>query len=187
MATQRAAAQVLERALTPTTGDALEWLQVLGCASVETASRVARFYREFLNPAPFTWTTFPADKTETSLVVQTGIPWFSLCEHHVLPFFGTAAVAYVPAGCIVGLSKLARCVEWHAHGFQVQERLTAAIVDDVMAQLHPKGAAVYLKARHLCMEMRGVCTRGTWTRTTAVRGVLAVDRRLRAEFRAQIR
>jgi len=114
-------------------------------------------------------------------VVMRGIPVYSLCAHHWVPFFGQAVVGYVPGERIVGLSKLARVVEHFARRAQVQERLTdqiAACLDEALA---PAGVMVAIEARHLCLEMRGVRLPGTITRTTAVRGAFATDPRLRDE------
>ncbi|MBQ4472912.1 MAG: GTP cyclohydrolase I FolE [Lachnospiraceae bacterium] len=118
----------------------------------------------------------------SDLVVEKDIRFYSVCEHHLLPFFGTCTVAYVPDGRVVGLSKLARTVEVYARRPQIQEQLTAQIADAVMRELAPKGVIVKMKAEHLCMSMRGVKKPGTQTVTMARRGVCAEDDSLLATF-----
>jgi GTP cyclohydrolase IA len=149
----------------------------------ETPRRVAKFWQEFLTPPPFTFTTFDAEGMD-EVVVQHGIPFFSLCEHHLVPFFGHAAVAYLPNGRIVGLSKLARTVQHFAQRLQNQERMTLEIADLLQAKLAPRGVAVVLQARHLCMEMRGARTHDTQTVTSALRGTFRDDARARQELMA---
>ena len=148
-----------------------------------TPERHVSFLTEFLNPPSFNFTTFENEGMD-EMVVQVGIPFFSLCEHHVVPFFGTAAVAYVPEKTICGLSKLARAVQHYARALQNQERITTQVADRLMTELSPKGVAVLLSARHMCMEMRGVRTHSTWTRTEALRGLFKEDARARSEFLA---
>lgn len=152
---------------------------------LETPKRVAAFYQKFLNPEPFTFTTFLNEGSD-EMVAQLHIPFYSLCEHHMLPFFGTAAVAYIPDARIVGLSKLARLVQTKASGLQNQERITQQVAAELMDRLSPKGAAVVLRARHLCMEMRGVRTAGTETVTSSLCGAFREDARTRAEFFALV-
>lgn len=147
----------------------------------ETPARYARFLKAWLNPPPFEFTTFDAEGAD-EMVVQTGCLFFSLCEHHMLPFYGHAAVGYVPKGRIVGLSKLARAVRFCASGFQNQERITNAIADMIESELAPQGVGVVLRAEHLCMSLRGVQAPGTITQTSCLRGVLRTDAMARAEF-----
>jgi GTP cyclohydrolase IA len=116
------------------------------------------------------------------MVVVRDIEFFSLCEHHLLPFFGRAHIAYVPDGKIVGLSKLPRVVDVFSHRLQVQERLTTDIADGLDELLAPKGVAVLLEASHLCMMMRGVQKQGSQTVTSAMRGNFKHDSATRAEF-----
>ena len=149
---------------------------------VDTPRRVARAYQEMLSSAPFTLTTFPNDEGYDEMVVARSIPFHSLCEHHLLPFSGVAHVAYVPDDRIVGLSKLARVVEHHARGLQVQERMTCQVADTLEQHLAPKGIGVVLDAAHSCMSLRGVAKHGTSTTTSALRGLLRDDSRTRAEF-----
>src|SRR3712207_9278438 len=106
---------------------------------------MARMYAELLTPAPFSPTTFPNDGDYDELVVATGIPFHSVCEHHLLPFVGVAHVGYLPGDRILGLSKLARVVELFAHGTQVQERLTKQIADWLDLQLRPRGVGVVIE------------------------------------------
>lgn len=124
------------------------------------------------------------DDTHGEMVVVSDIEFFSLCEHHLLPFFGKAHVAYLPAGRIVGLSKIPRVVDAFARRLQVQERLTVQIRDCVQAALAPHGVAVLVEAQHMCMQMRGVEKHGACTSTTAYGGVFTDDRAARAEFAA---
>ena len=116
------------------------------------------------------------------MVIIREIDVFSLCEHHMLPFFGRAHVAYIPDGRIVGLSKIPRIVEVFARRLQVQERLTDQIADAVMEVLNPQGVGVVIEAAHLCMMMRGVEKQNSRTVTSAVRGLFRDDSRTRAEF-----
>jgi GTP cyclohydrolase I len=119
-------------------------------------------------------------------VVVRGIPFVSLCRHHLLPFRGTATVGYLPGERLVGLSKLARVVDHHARGLQVQEALTAQIARTLDAALEPDGVGVVVEAEHLCMSMRGVKKPGATTVTSAVRGLFEHDIAARAEAMAFI-
>ena len=150
----------------------------------DTPRRMARMYAELLTPPPFTATTFPNDGGYDELVVATGIPFHSLCEHHFLPFTGIAHVGYLPGDRIVGLSKLARVVEHFARLPQVQERLTTQIAGWLDAQLAPKGVGVVLEAEHLCMSLRGVQKPGARTVTSSLHGFVRDDPRTRQEFLA---
>jgi len=155
-----------------------------------TAMRVARSYRELfagLSAArPPELRTFPNTEGYSAMVAVTGIPFHSLCAHHLLPFFGTAHVAYLPKDRLVGLSKFARVVDYFARRPQIQERLTAQIMALLEQSLHPAGAMVVLQARHFCMEMRGVAKAGALTTTSAVHGVF-VEERVRQEFLGLLR
>ena len=147
-----------------------------------TPGRVARAYAEVLSPRPFTLTTFPNDEGYDELVVVCGIPFRSLCEHHLLPFAGVAHVGYLPGERVVGLSKLARAVEASAARPQVQERLTVQVADLLEDALAPRGVGVVIDADHTCMSLRGARATGARTRTSALRGLLRSDARTRAEF-----
>ena len=158
---------------------------------LETPARVARMYAEITDglrtdPAEHLTTTFEADHDE--IVLVRDIPFSSLCEHHLMPFIGTAHVGYVPGptGRITGLSKLARVVDGFARRPQVQERLTTQVVNALEETLEPKGAIVVLEAEHLCMSIRGVRKPGALTVTSAVRGLFRSDPRSRAEAMALI-
>ncbi|MBX5475509.1 MAG: GTP cyclohydrolase I FolE [Clostridia bacterium] len=152
----------------------------------ETPRRVAKMYLEELlvgqgaDLKAELSTTFAEDHQE--LVMVRAIPFYALCEHHLMPFFGQAHVGYLPDGRVVGLSKLARLVERAARRMTIQERLTTEVADAIMAVLRPKGAMVVVEAEHFCMTMRGVQKPGTITTTTAVRGVFAQDEAARMEF-----
>ena len=141
-------------------------------------------FSELLSPAPFNLTTFPNDGDYDELVVARGIPFHSLCEHHLLPFVGVAHVAYLPGDRILGLSKLARVVEYYARSLQVQERLTTQVADWLERELQPKGVGVVIEAEHLCMSLRGVQKQGASTVTSALRGLVRDDPRTRQEFLA---
>ena len=121
------------------------------------------------------------------MLTRKGIPLYSHCEHHMAAIFGTCTIAYIPNGRIVGLSKLDRLVEVFARRLQVQERLTTQIADAIMENLAPKGCAVYINARHMCVESRGVQNRDSETITTALRGVFLDEPATRAEFLAAAR
>jgi GTP cyclohydrolase IA len=149
---------------------------------LDTPRRVAASYTELLTPTPFTLTTFPNDEGYDELVLAKAIPFSSLCQHHLLPFTGVAHVGYLPAGRILGLSKLARVVELFARRLQLQERLTTQVADWLQVQLEPKGVGVVLEAEHLCMSQRGVRAAGARTVTSALHGLLRSDPRSRQEF-----
>nr|WP_245348276.1 GTP cyclohydrolase I FolE [Paeniglutamicibacter psychrophenolicus] len=144
---------------------------------LETPKRVAKAYGEFFaglhqDPADHLGTTFDIEHDE--LVLVKDIPFYSTCEHHLVPFHGTAHVGYIPGpeGKVTGLSKLARLVEVFAKRPQVQERLTTQIVEALMEHLNPRGAMVVIECEHMCMSMRGVRKPGAKTVTSAVRGQL---------------
>ena len=153
---------------------------------LDTPARVARMYEEVFaglteDPARHFEVTF--DEHHEEMVLVKDIPFYSMCEHHLVPFFGKAHVAYIPAsdGRICGLSKLARLVEAFAKRPQVQERLTNQIADTLIEQLDPQGVIVVLEAEHMCMSMRGVKKPGSQTVTSAVRGVFEKSASTRAE------
>lgn len=121
------------------------------------------------------------------MVIVKDIDFFSLCEHHMLPFFGKAHVAYIPNGEVVGLSKIARTVEVFARRLQLQEQLTAQIADAFMDNLHPQGVMVMIEAEHLCMTMRGIKKPGAQTVTTVTRGVFDNNKELQDTFYQMVR
>jgi GTP cyclohydrolase I len=148
----------------------------------DTPKRIARAYAELLTAVPFNPTTFPNDEGYDELVVVRDIPFQSLCMHHMLPFQGTAQIAYLPGERIIGLSKLGRVVDMFARDLQVQERLTTQVADWLESQLAPRGVGVIVEAEHLCMSMRGVQKPGALTVTSALRGAVKDDARTRQEF-----
>lgn len=155
----------------------------LGTAATrETPARMARAYRDLLSPRPFDLTTFPNEERYEQLVIVRRIAFQSLCEHHALPFVGTADVGYLPRERILGLSKLARLVEFFARRPQVQERMTKQLADWLTDRIQPKGVGVVVRAEHLCMTVRGVQAVGTTTVTSALSGLVLTDARTREEF-----
>ncbi|CAM03960.1 GTP cyclohydrolase I [Saccharopolyspora erythraea NRRL 2338] len=147
-----------------------------------TPGRMARAYAELFSPRPFDLTTFPNEEGYDELVLARSIPVRSVCEHHLLPFVGTAHVGYLPGERILGLSKLARVVEHFACRPQVQERLTKQVADWLSEQLEPKGVGVVIEAEHTCMTLRGVQATGSNTVTSTMLGTLRQDARSRQEF-----
>jgi GTP cyclohydrolase IA len=127
------------------------------------------------------------DVTYDEMVIVKDIEFFSMCEHHLLPFFGKAHVAYVPNGKVIGLSKLPRLVDVFARRLQVQERLTTEVADVIDEAIHPQGVAVILEAQHLCMMMRGVEKQHSATVTSAMRGVFKTQQQTRSEFLSLVR
>jgi GTP cyclohydrolase IA len=150
--------------------------------TTDTPARMARAYAELLSPRSFDLTTFANDEGYDELVLARAIPVQSVCEHHMLPFLGTAHVGYLPGQRILGLSKLARVVELFARRPQVQERLTMQVASWLHSHLRPRGVGVVIEAEHLCMSLRGVRAVGARTVTSALHGVLRSDARSRAEF-----
>lgn len=152
---------------------------------LDTPKRVAKMYEEVFqglneDPSEHFKTVFGEDHEE--LVLVKDIPFYSMCEHHLVPFFGKAHVAYIPrGGKVTGLSKLARAVEAVARRPQLQERITSTVADSLLNSLDPYGVIVVVEAEHMCMTMRGVKKPGSKTVTTAVRGVFAKDAAARAE------
>lgn len=156
-----------------------------------TPERVAEMYAEILDGTHRDLAAIvepiPSDKHQ-ELVLIKDIPFHSICEHHLTPFFGFAHVAYIPSKCgkIAGLSKLARLVRVAAARLQLQERLTSTIADTLVETLDPEGVLVLVQAEHLCMSMRGVRTAGSQTVTSAVRGIFRTSSATRAEVLALI-
>jgi GTP cyclohydrolase I len=148
---------------------------------LDTPKRYIKFLKEFLEPKEFNFTSFNSEGAD-EMIVQTNIPFYSLCEHHIAPFFGVANVAYIPSEKIVGLSKLARTVDLYANRLQNQERVTTQIAERIQKELNPLGVAVNLKAQHLCMNMRGVKKHNTWTTTSKMLGLFKEDGEARNEF-----
>lgn len=151
---------------------------------LETPARVARMYAELFgglhsDPARHLKKTF--EETYDELVLIRDISFNSMCEHHLLPFIGTAHVGYIPKGSVVGISKLARIVEEISHRPQVQERMTAQVADLLVKELDPKGVIVVIEAEHSCMTIRGIRKPGALTITSAVRGLFKKNDSSRAE------
>ena len=141
---------------------------------LETPDRIARMYSEIFSgmeedAGEHLSKVFSVDNNE--MVLEKDIVFYSMCEHHMMPFYGVAHVAYIPDGKVVGLSKLARTVEVYAKRLQIQERMTGQIADAIMKELKPQGAMVVLEAEHMCMTMRGVKKPGSRTVSIAARGV----------------
>lgn len=152
---------------------------------LETPDRIARMYEELAAgytdcAADHLKKRFHVDNND--MVMEKDIPFYSFCEHHMLPFYGTAAVAYIPNGEVVGLSKIARTLEVFAKRFQLQERLTAQVADVFMKELNPLGVMVLIEAEHLCMTMRGIKKPGTKTVTIVTRGIFDQNEQLQEKF-----
>lgn len=147
----------------------------------DTPKRFVKFFKEFLSPPEWNCTTFESEGYD-EMIVQNNIPFHSLCEHHIAPFFGHGTIAYIPNKRIVGLSKLARTLETYARRLQNQERITMEVADFLENELQPLGVAVILKAKHMCMEMRGVKKHDTWTTTSMMRGIFKEDEKARNEI-----
>lgn len=166
---------------------AAAFLHALGISTADeqlrnTPRRMARAYAEMFAPKPFEATTFPNDGGYDELVLVRDIPFRSVCEHHLLPFTGTACVGYLPGERILGLSKLARVVDYFAARPQVQERLTKQVADWLTDHLQPRAVGVVLRAEHSCMTLRGVHATGSTTVTSTLLGALRTDGRSRQEF-----
>jgi len=158
---------------------------------LETPRRVAEMYEEIfsgINQDPEKELEVILDQKHHEIILLRGIPLYSICEHHLLPFLGRANIAYIPKnGRVTGLSKLARVVDVLARRPQVQERLTTQIAEIVMSKLKPLGVMVVIEAEHLCMSMRGVRKPGTMTVTSAVRGIFKENEKTRSEALALMR
>lgn len=147
----------------------------------ETPERWAKMFLELTSGHEFTMTTFKNPGCD-EMVAEVGIPFYSLCEHHLAPFFGTASVAYIPGKRIVGISKLCRTVEHFSRRLQVQENMTQQVAEMLDKSLKPKGVAVMIRARHMCQEMRGIRKCGVETVTSCLRGAFLKNPAARAEF-----
>ena len=168
-----------------------EILRILGlCPSrdpnlVDTDVRVAKMYLDIFSGLDAgtqpKLTTFPNDEHYTSMVMEKEIPFYSMCAHHFVPFYGHGHIAYIPNERIVGLSKLPRLLEFYARRPQLQERLTEQVASVLDEELRPQGVMVVIEARHLCVEMRGVKKPGAVTVTSAIRGIF-LEKPVREEF-----
>ena len=152
---------------------------------LDTPKRVANMYEEIfagLTEDPKQHIKLFNEQSKDEMVIVKDIPFYSMCEHHLLPFFGKAHIGYIPSdNKIIGLSKLARIVDNFAKKPQVQERLTSDIADFLNDNLQPKGVAVIMEAEHMCMTMRGARAAGSKTQTSALRGIMRTDAKTRAE------
>jgi GTP cyclohydrolase I len=153
---------------------------------LKTPERVAKAYEEMTigysqDPAQILGDAL-FESQSSQMVLARDIEFYSLCEHHLAPFFGLASLAYIPNGKVAGLSKIPRMIDVFARRLQIQERMTEQIADAFMQTVKPKGVAVLISARHLCMEMRGVRKQSAVTTTSALRGVFLKDVRTREEF-----
>ena len=157
---------------------------------LETPSRIARMYEEIfagMDESAEVHLSKTFSSTGSEMVIETDITFYSTCEHHLMPFYGKAHVAYIPDGKVVGLSKLARCVEVYARRPQIQEQMTAQIADAIMNSLSAKGVMVMVEAEHMCMTMRGVKKPGSKTVTLATRGEFQDNEMLQRHFFEAVR
>lgn len=157
---------------------------------LETPKRIAKMYEEICggmqeSAEEHLTKTFHAENTD--MIVEKDIPFFSMCEHHILPFYGKVHIAYIPDGKVAGLSKLARTVEVYARRLQLQEQMTVQIAEALMTYLAPKGVMVYAEAEHTCMTMRGVKKPGSKTVTLSAKGLFETDEKLQNQFFQMIR
>lgn len=152
---------------------------------IETPERISRMYEElaagYLDDAK-THLQKRFTVSQNDIVLEKDIHFYSFCEHHMLPFYGKAAIAYIPNGEVVGLSKIARTLEVFAKRFQLQERLTAQVADVFMEELKPQGVMVLIEAEHMCMTMRGIKKPGAKTVTVVTRGIFNEDEKLQNQF-----
>ncbi|MBQ0028159.1 MAG: GTP cyclohydrolase I FolE [Lachnospiraceae bacterium] len=157
---------------------------------LETPDRISRMYEEIFGGMDMDAHEILSKRfsvADSEMVVERDITFYSMCEHHLLPFYGKAHVAYVPNDEVVGLSKLARTVEVYAKRPQLQERMTNQIADAIMQELNPKGVMVMIEAEHMCMTMRGVKKPGSSTVTVATRGNFADNEKLQSTFYGRVR
>lgn len=157
---------------------------------VDTPDRIARMYEEICggmeeDASEHLSKVFSVDNNE--MVLEKDIVFYSTCEHHLMPFYGKAHVAYIPNGRVVGLSKLARTIEVYAKRLQLQEKMTGQIADAIMEYLAPRGVMVVIEAEHTCMTMRGIKKPGSRTVSVATRGVFCEDPALQAQFYHMLR
>ncbi|CAG1009832.1 MAG: GTP cyclohydrolase I FolE [Candidatus Methanoperedens sp.] len=155
----------------------------------ETPRRIAQMYEEIFNgynDMDFNLTVFDNPGYD-EMITESNLYFYSMCEHHMLPFFGTAHIGYIPNGKIFGLSKLGRIVDFYAKKLQLQERMTTEIADFLMEKIEPKGCIVVVEAEHMCMSMRGVKKPDHRTITSAIRGIFKEMKGSREEFLRLIR
>lgn len=158
---------------------------------LQTPTRVAKMYKELfsgVNKDPKDEITITYSENHDEIILVRDIPFYSMCEHHLVPFFGLAHVAYLPQnGIITGLSKLARVVEAAARKLQLQERMTTQIANAILEKLNPLGVAVVIEAEHMCMSMRGIKKGGSKTITSVLKGIFKTNQASRAEVLSLIR
>ena len=152
---------------------------------LETPDRIARMYSEIfggyeMDPEEILSKRFSVENSE--MVLEKDITFYSMCEHHMLPFYGKVHIAYIPQGEVVGISKLARVVEVYARRLQIQEKMTSQIADAINEYIKPRGVMVVVEAEHMCMTMRGIKKPGSITQTIATRGQFAESERLQNRF-----
>ncbi len=148
---------------------------------IDTPKRIANFYSEWLEyNKKINYTVFE-EKYENMVIVKD-IPIYSLCEHHMLPFFGTIHIGYIPSKKVIGLSKISKIAQKYSRRLQIQERIGKQIADEIEVALKPKGIMVVIETEHLCMSMRGVRTPGSTTITSEVRGAFRDEQKTREEF-----
>ena len=152
---------------------------------IETPKRYIKFLKEFLSPPKFNFTAFEKEGYDEIILVKD-IPFHSLCEHHLAPFYGIGHIAYIPNKKIIGISKLPRTLDMFSRRFQNQERITTQVAELLMEKLNAKGVAVVLEAEHMCMSMRGVKKHNTTTKTSKMIGVFKEDHMARSEFMSLI-
>ena len=162
-----------------------EFLDILGEDSnreglKETPKRVAKAWKELTTPPEFSLTTFDSNGYD-EMIISKNIQYYTFCEHHLLPFFGTVHIGYIPNGTIVGLSKLARTVEYYSKRLNTQEYLTNNIAEFLNTKLKPRGIGVIITGRHLCQEMRGIKKRGEMI-TSALKGIFLEEPKVKQEF-----
>ena len=154
---------------------------------IDTPKRYVKFLKEFCAPKEFNFTVFENEGSKDEMIIVNNIPFFSICEHHLAPFMGYASIAYIPIDKIVGISKIPRTLDHFAQRPQNQERITQQVADYLKEKLNPKGVAVVLKARHMCVEMRGCKKHDTWTTTSAMLGAFKENMNTRQEFLSLIK
>lgn len=146
----------------------------------DTPTRVCRAWKEMLNADDFKMTVFDSNGYD-EMIVERELSFYSFCEHHLLPFFGTATIGYIPDKKIVGISKLARTLDYYSKRLNTQEYLTQNIADFLNDKLNPLGVGVVVRARHLCQEMRGIKKRGEMV-TSVLKGILLEENKAKTEF-----
>ena len=166
-------------------GNVVEFLELIGedterVGLVDTPKRVAKAWMELITPREFKATTFDAEGYD-QMIIERDIKYYTFCEHHLLPFFGTVSIGYIPDGSIIGISKLPRTVDFYSKRLNTQEYFTNNVANFLTETLKPKGLGVVTKGRHLCQEMRGIKTRGEMI-TSSLNGIFRDDLNVKKEF-----